>query len=220
MKFMQESPPPDLYRLEIFDLQRFAEGSGEKTEEPTDKKRRDARKKGQVARSQELNAAFVLLAGFFVIRILWEYIYGNIAGYSADIFANLATVSISTESIMQLFLGMVILLAKTAFPVMLGILIFALGVNFFQVGFVISTENLSRNSKISTQLTASAEFFQSARSSNSPSQSSKFWSLDFSCTFISKTKCLLCRILSTTIWATASRKSPTKFLQWRFKLSA
>ncbi len=128
----------------IFDLQRFADGGGggEKTEEPTDKKRRDARNKGQVARSQELNAAFVLLAGFFVLRLLWEYIYDNIAGYTAYIFSNLASVSFSTEGVMQLFLEMIILLAKTAFPVMLGIMIFALAVNFFQVGFVVSTEKI------------------------------------------------------------------------------
>ena len=47
----------------VFDLQRFA--GGERTEEPTPKKRADARKKGQVGRSQELNTAFVLLIGFF-----------------------------------------------------------------------------------------------------------------------------------------------------------
>ena len=123
-----------------FDLQLFAEG--DKTEQPTDKKRRDARKKGQVARSQELNAAFVLLAGFFAVRILWEYIYTNIAEYSAYIFANLSIFTVSTEAIMELFLGIVVLLAKTAFPVMLGIMIFGLGISFYQVGFVVSTEKL------------------------------------------------------------------------------
>ena len=124
-----------------FDLQLFAEG-GDKTEEPTDKKRRDARKKGQVARSQELNAAFVLLAGFFVIKILWEYIYTNIADYSAYIFANLATTSVSVEEVMKVFIEMLAIVGKTAFPIMLGIMILALGINFYQVGLVVSTEKL------------------------------------------------------------------------------
>lgn len=124
----------------FFDLQRFAEG-GDKTEEPTDKKRNDARKKGQVAKSQELNAGFVLLAGFLTLRILWEYIYDNIANYSAYIFSHVSQ-STSTEAITELFLGIMTLLAKTAFPIMLGIMIFALGINFFQVGFLISTEKL------------------------------------------------------------------------------
>lgn len=134
--FRHEDLPPKRF----FDLQRFAEG--DKTEEPTDKKRRDARNKGQVAKSQELNAAFVLLAGFFVMRLLWDYLYGNIADYAAYIFANLANVSVSTESIMDLFLGMILLMVKTAFPIMLGIMLFALGINFYQVGFVVSTEKI------------------------------------------------------------------------------
>ena len=123
-----------------FDLQKFAEG--EKTEEPTSKKRNDARNKGQVARSQELNAAFVLLAGFFVLRVLWEYIYTNIAEYSAHIFSNLATNSVTNEAIMQTFLEIIQLLTKTSFPVMLGIMLVGLAINFYQVGFVISTEKL------------------------------------------------------------------------------
>lgn len=140
MLFPAESEEKYCLLLE-FDLQLFAEG-GDKTEEPTDKKRRDARKKGQVARSQELNAAFVLLAGFFSIKLLWEYIYEDIASYSAYIFANLSTFDTSTESIMQMFLEIVILLVKTAFPIMIGITIFGLAVSFYQVGFMVSTEKI------------------------------------------------------------------------------
>ena len=130
-------PDKSLYVKDFFDLQRFAEG--EKTEQPTDKKRSDARKKGQVAKSQELNAAFVLLAGFLGLRVLWEYIYGNIADYSIHIFSNLAQ-STTTEAISEIFLGIMILLGKTALPIMLGIMIFGLAINFYQVGFMITTE--------------------------------------------------------------------------------
>lgn len=54
-----------------YDLQLFAkEGSGgEKTEEPTSKKLQDARKKGQVAKSQDLTMAVSLLVFFFTLRI-------------------------------------------------------------------------------------------------------------------------------------------------------
>jgi len=127
-------------RLE-FNLQLFAEG-GDKTEEPTAKKRRDARKKGQVARSQELNAAFVMLMGFFVLRILWEFIYGNIAEYTIYTYSNLAEQGTSLESIRAIFLGVMLLFAKTSLPVMLGIMVIGLGINLFQVGLVVSTEKL------------------------------------------------------------------------------
>lgn len=44
----------------------------EKTEQPTAKKLRDARKKGQVARSREAGSAAVLAAAFGVLWIRWE----------------------------------------------------------------------------------------------------------------------------------------------------
>ncbi len=123
-----------------FDLQRFAEGE-DKTEDPTEKRRRDAREKGQVARSQELNTVFVLLTGFLSLRILWEYIYSNIAEYTIYIYNHLAQ-STSIETIREIFLGIMLLLAKTAFPVMIAIMIMGLAVNIYQVGFVVTTQRL------------------------------------------------------------------------------
>lgn len=126
--------------LTNFDLQRFAEG--DKTEEPTAKKREDARQKGQVARSQELNAAAVLLAGFSMIYVLWEYIYGNVSEYAAHVFSHLSEISVSAESITELFIGIIILMLKTSIPIMFGIMLIGLAINFYQVGFVVSTEKL------------------------------------------------------------------------------
>ena len=122
----------------VFDLQRFA---GEKTEEPTAKKRADARKKGQVARSQELNSAFVLLVGFFGLKLLWDSIYGTIATYTTYVFTNLNQ-TVDTENILRIFIGIVIILAKTAFPIMIFIMLIGLAVNFFQVGLNFNTESI------------------------------------------------------------------------------
>ena len=123
-----------------FDLQRFAEG--DKTEEPTSKRREDARKKGQIAKSQELNTAFVLLAGFLVIKLLWEYMYFNVADYSAYVFSHLHENGTTIEDVMKIFLDVVQVMVTTAFPVMIGVLIFALGINLYQVGFIVSMEKL------------------------------------------------------------------------------
>lgn len=121
-----------------FDLQRFA---GEKTEEPTAKKRADARKKGQVARSQEINSAFVLLIGFFALKLLWDSIYFTIATYTTYVFSNLNQ-TVDTENILRIFIGIVIILAKTAFPIMIFIMLIGLAVNFFQVGLNFNTESI------------------------------------------------------------------------------
>ncbi|MCR5651913.1 MAG: flagellar biosynthesis protein FlhB [Lachnospiraceae bacterium] len=62
-----------------YDLQFFAkEGpGGEKTEAPTSKKLRDARKEGQVARSQELGNAVGLIMVFLIIRIFGQFMGKN-----------------------------------------------------------------------------------------------------------------------------------------------
>lgn len=120
-----------------FNLQLFAEG--EKTEEPTAKKRADARKKGQVGRSQELNTGFVLLIAFFVIKMLWEHIYAEIFMFATYTYSHLM-VNLDTESLLQLFISIVILLVKTVFPVMFSVLLIGLAINFFQVGLNLNTE--------------------------------------------------------------------------------
>lgn len=131
------------YRFNSFklDLQLFA---GEKTEEPTAKRKADARKKGQVGRSQEVNAAFVLLVGFLILRLLGGNAIAEIMNYSTYIFGNL-NADINEESIMQMFIGMIILLAKTSMPLMVFIMIIGLAMNIAQVGFMFTTEQLQFN---------------------------------------------------------------------------
>lgn len=122
-----------------FDLQLFADG--DKTEEPTAKKRQDARKKGQVARSTELSTAFVLLIGFFVLKVMAEYIYTQLADYTTYVFSHLDQ-SIDTANVMHIFAGILVILVKTALPVMLAIMVIGLAINFFQVGLMFNTEKL------------------------------------------------------------------------------
>ncbi len=148
MKFMETFLSPceqynRKYRFNTFqvDLQLFA---GEKTEEPTAKRKADARKKGQVGRSQEVNAAFVLLVGFLILRLLGGNAVAEIINYSTYIFGNL-NADINEETIMQMFIGMIILLAKTSMPLMVFIMIIGLAMNIAQVGFMFTTEQLQFN---------------------------------------------------------------------------
>ena len=52
-----------------FDLQRF--DSAEKTEEPTQRKKEESRKKGQVAKSAELSSVFVILTALRLPRSIY-----------------------------------------------------------------------------------------------------------------------------------------------------
>ena len=144
MRCMEISQSPsELYDSRfVFDLQLFADdGGGEKTEEPTAKKKSDARNKGQVAKSQELNAAFILFIGFWTMKVLGAYTYREIAAYATYIFGNLNT-TVDTETVMRLFLGIVTMLLKTSFPIMLAIMVIGLAINLVQVGWNFTTEPL------------------------------------------------------------------------------
>ena len=56
----------------------MAEQGGDKTEEPTPHKLREAREKGQVAKSREITVAFVLLLSYFLFRYLGGFMLTNI----------------------------------------------------------------------------------------------------------------------------------------------
>lgn len=99
-----------------YDLQLFAkEGSGgEKTEEPTSKKLTDARKKGQVAKSQDFTMAVSLLGFFFGLKLyvgilgngLMEQFlefYRHIADYTNDEFTSQLAASIVGKVILKIF---------------------------------------------------------------------------------------------------------------------
>lgn len=53
------------------DLQFFA---GEKTEKATPRKRQEVRKKGQVAKSADVTAAFLMLIVFLVLSFFFRYV--------------------------------------------------------------------------------------------------------------------------------------------------
>ncbi len=140
MKCMEILPwrlKPCINQSFVFDLQRF--GSDDKTEQPTSKKRSDAKKKGQVGRSTEMSTAFVLLVGFFIIKVLWENIYMSIASYTTYVFSHLNQ-PVDTENVIRIFIGIMELLARTALPIMLAIMLVGLAINLFQVGLNFSTE--------------------------------------------------------------------------------
>jgi flagellar biosynthesis protein FlhB len=124
-------------KLLSLDLQFF---SGEKTEKATPKKRQDARKKGQVAKSQDINTAILLLAVFL---LLWMS-----GGYLFNILTNLFHFSYQGNMLTELteqnvFPLLTVILKEMAFflaPILLIAMVAGVAANYFQVGFLFSTE--------------------------------------------------------------------------------
>lgn len=59
---------------------------GEKTEEATPKKLRDAKKKGQVAKSQDLPSAFTFIASIWIVLHLSDFLYKELGGFIVATF--------------------------------------------------------------------------------------------------------------------------------------
>ncbi len=78
-----------------YNLQFFAEDANgaEKTEQPTAKKLDDARKEGQVAKSQEIATAFTLLALFVIIRVIYPFMGTNFQTLFERVYNNIPNVA-------------------------------------------------------------------------------------------------------------------------------
>ncbi len=78
-----------------YNLQFFAEDANgaEKSEQPTAKKLNDARKEGQVAKSQEVATAFSLLALFLILRLLYPFMGTNFKGVFERVYNNIPNVA-------------------------------------------------------------------------------------------------------------------------------
>lgn len=62
---------------------------GEKTEEATPKKLRDARKKGQVAKSQDLPSAFTFVVSIWVVLAMSHFLYKELGGFIIATFTQI-----------------------------------------------------------------------------------------------------------------------------------
>ncbi len=78
-----------------YNLQFFAEDANgaEKSEQPTAKKLDDARKEGQVAKSQEVATAFSLLALFVILRIFYPFMGNNFKSIFERVYNNIPVVA-------------------------------------------------------------------------------------------------------------------------------
>lgn len=126
-------------------LQFFAGEGGEKTEEATAKRLQDARKEGQVAKSQEIITAAMLFALFAVLRVF--------SGFMADRLLRSFYTSYSTISVYAVekadgnFVRALINQAMTdiviaTLPVFLIAVVLALALNVFQVRLQVTTKPL------------------------------------------------------------------------------
>lgn len=119
------------------DLQFF---NGEKTEKATPQKKKDARKKGQVARSAEFAPAFNLSLVFLFLLLGGSWMLDVLLGIVRESLITYSLWQVTAENLSVLTYQLTFEAIKVVGPIMLLSLVVGLGVNFLQVGPLFTVE--------------------------------------------------------------------------------
>ncbi|MBL4952959.1 flagellar biosynthesis protein FlhB [Neobacillus sp. OS1-32] len=115
------------------DLQLF---SGEKTEKATPTKRREVRKKGQIAKSIEISSAFTLLFSFACLMVWGKSFIEGCLDIYRHTYREYLLWDLSISSTKLLFNQLLLDAVKIIAPILLVVLIVGIATNLMQVGFM------------------------------------------------------------------------------------
>ncbi len=119
------------------------ESGAEKTEAATPRKRQKAREEGQVARSQDLNTAVILLTSTVVLYYSGDWMFGRMLDFMAHLLGGMADFRISHDSIVDFGRTGIVSVGVLLVPLFLAVVVMSLASNMLQVGFHVSAEPLS-----------------------------------------------------------------------------
>ncbi len=119
--------------------------AGDKTEAPTPRRRQDARKKGQVAKSMEINTALILLSSFWVLKAMGPgsaKMYEALMTRSFSSLGTLGTVDFTLATVSSGSIGLSLAILRIIAPLVAVIVVVGIVANVGQVGFLFSAEAL------------------------------------------------------------------------------
>lgn len=114
----------------------------EKTEQATPKRREDARKKGQVARSAELSSVAILMMGLLALWGLGGYMYDRLSGFMIEMFTSGVTMNIDSITIQPYITRWVSQFIAIVAPIVVILVVAAVGINVSQVGVLFTGQPL------------------------------------------------------------------------------
>ena len=114
----------------------------EKTEQPTPKRRQEAREKGQVAKSQEVTSVTILLACLILFYFNAEIMVGKMMEMTRWILGESGSFIIDSNTIQPLVQTLVYKMFSILAPLLLMVICVAISVNVMQVGFILSSESI------------------------------------------------------------------------------
>ncbi len=112
----------------------------ERTEKPTPKKLQEARDKGEVAKSQEVGSALILIGSMGVLVLAAGWMVWTVTKFMHGVFGNLDTLYVEGDSAPAFLLEIFQQIFTLLTPLVVVILIVGIGANLMQVGFLFTGE--------------------------------------------------------------------------------
>ncbi|MDR1117327.1 MAG: flagellar biosynthesis protein FlhB [Oscillospiraceae bacterium] len=125
----------------------MSQSGGEKTEKASAKKRKDAKEKGQVLKSSEVNIAVCTTVIFAVLLVMWPRMTEQFAGIFTDFlepsYVSGMSEELDAQSLSQLFINVLMKMGTILMPVLLCAFLSGIVSNVLQTGFIFTTKTLS-----------------------------------------------------------------------------
>lgn len=119
----------------------------EKTEQATPKKLKDARKKGQVAKSQDFSSAFTFIVSISTTLAFSGYLFDQLAGYIISTFKSINQVGDMRDRVPQIMLQAITVICTTSLPIAGLTTLVGLLTSFLIVGPLFSMEAMKPDLK-------------------------------------------------------------------------
>ena len=120
----------------------FLLSMSDKTEEPTPKKKKDARKQGNIAKSAEVNKVMTFIAILVVIYMMSGSIISELQGFIVNILSGDFSMTMNDNTIKILMFKVMMSFMKIVLPISLIIMVFGILGSLIQTGLFFSMESL------------------------------------------------------------------------------
>ena len=122
----------------------MGEQSGDKSEEPTPHKLREARKKGQISKSKEVTTAALVLLTYQVFRIFAKTMWTRIVSFAQfmlNMIPNMNKELAQADAVSIIYTAITYLIT-TILPLLIFVFALAIIMELFQTRFLLSTESI------------------------------------------------------------------------------
>jgi flagellar biosynthetic protein FlhB len=123
----------------------MAENDGDKTEAPTPRRRQEARDQGQIARSQDLTAAVLLLTTLLTLNATGTHIVSILKSFVGKMLGGPSLSNLDASTAIPDFVHGIDQIGIALAPLLAATVIMAIVSNVLQVGLVFNPERLTPN---------------------------------------------------------------------------